>query len=829
MVAIGNTKTGRVVDEANSTSKPSDTITKRTRDTEKGQTIRRVTRRRIRPEDIAYSRRNEEADVPKCQHLVVIHGMCVNCCEAVSEDTTIHAPGFISNEIGLRMNKQYAADLERRELESLLTSRKLCLILDLDNTLLHASGVPVPQDLGVQVIELPCGEEHPWYFVENKCQSCSQHDTEHSSCRRDQCLCEFRRTQYGDINNDSTKSAMKALESCVVKAVLRGGSCTGGGVISYYKLRPGVLSFLKEMSHLFELYLYTMGTAEHADAALKILDPMRQWFANRVFTRGDGLNGVKCINRIFPNDRRMLIIVDDSEHAWPGMIDCLIKVHPYHYFPDISAHFIGLARPETLTKAMAAASAHCHFSPEVLTALHGYELFHPEIADIGEGPQLSGFDLSSSTETLSEALDKHSATRDPGGTEPSPLASHEAVEPTTVGSVIHDNLSRTVSSSSVSIFKHNVHSNRESFAVITHSSSELVTLDIDKKPTIEPLRATASSATQGNLTHLNLPTGLNPTTDPQCQDVCDLPFRQKKRNDDEPSKFMLPSPYIVRHFLYRKGSSSSLHQTTAVQHFGKHKDRNPKETYIKNLTEADKQLSYLGCMLRAIHRIYFRSWDCVVESTLEPRHCGAISDIFSQTGWMENIPDIAFVMRRIQSHTLQGVVLSASGLRSPAMPEFCGTDLAWWAQRLGAVIVELDGESRNPQRPYVTHLVCFADTDKLRWARAHKIFTPHLMWLEKALYTWRKPDETEFDFSSCAGRYMSLWDAPSNDHAVDSLYADIDELLFGRFFRLLKQSGDLAGCYAKVAGSHGDTDTEEGCNEDGNHSLYHDFFESLLE
>eukprot|EP00921_Rhytidocystis_pertsovi_P014286 GHVQ01023213.1.p2 GENE.GHVQ01023213.1~~GHVQ01023213.1.p2 ORF type:complete len:338 (+),score=36.07 GHVQ01023213.1:100-1014(+) len=229
MVAIGNTKTGRVVDEANSTSKPSDTITKRTRDTEKGQTIRRVTRRRIRPEDIAYSRRNEEADVPKCQHLVVIHGMCVNCCEAVSEDTTIHAPGFISNEIGLRMNKQYAADLERRELESLLTSRKLCLILDLDNTLLHASGVPVPQDLGVQVIELPCGEEHPWYFVENKCQSCSQHDTEHSSCRRDQCLCEFRRTQYGDINNDSTKSAMKALESCVVKAVLRGGSCTGGG------------------------------------------------------------------------------------------------------------------------------------------------------------------------------------------------------------------------------------------------------------------------------------------------------------------------------------------------------------------------------------------------------------------------------------------------------------------------------------------------------------------------------------------------------------------------------------------------------------------------
>nr|PIM02945.1 NLI interacting factor family phosphatase [Toxoplasma gondii COUG] len=95
--------------------------------------------------------------------------------------------------------------------------------------------------------------------------------------------------------------------------------------ITFFKLRPGCLDFLRRVSQTFELYMYTMGTALHAATALRILDPKRRFFGRRVFSRQDAVNGLKAIERIFPHDQKMVIVVDDLECMW-SYSPCCIKV-----------------------------------------------------------------------------------------------------------------------------------------------------------------------------------------------------------------------------------------------------------------------------------------------------------------------------------------------------------------------------------------------------------------------------------------------------------------------------------------------------------------------
>ncbi|KAK8949760.1 RNA polymerase II C-terminal domain phosphatase-like 3 [Platanthera guangdongensis] len=53
------------------------------------------------------------------------------------------------------------------------------------------------------------------------------------------------------------------------------------------KLRPGVWNFLEKASKIFELHLYTMGNKLYATEMAKVLDPTGTLFSGRVISRGD--------------------------------------------------------------------------------------------------------------------------------------------------------------------------------------------------------------------------------------------------------------------------------------------------------------------------------------------------------------------------------------------------------------------------------------------------------------------------------------------------------------------------------------------------------------
>ncbi|KAK1936870.1 protein phosphatase family protein [Babesia divergens] len=261
-----------------------------------------------------------------CNHSIVIHGLCINCCQAVEDHSQkrprnsspaaleLHAPeyeaggspgmvvpGFITSDNAVRVHASVSNEMELLEILNLLRKRKLCLVLDLDNTLIHSSCNKAPDDIDMPVIDM--------YSSSNGYKQ--EYDEEIENLRYE-----------NDLEN-----------SILITKTLNEVDCRY--FINYYKLRPGVYDFLRQASQMYELYLFTMGTRAHAHAALKILDPKGVYFGNRIFSRSEARNSVKSLSRIFPNYRNLLLILDDSEHIWensPG----IIKVHPYYYFPAMN-------------------------------------------------------------------------------------------------------------------------------------------------------------------------------------------------------------------------------------------------------------------------------------------------------------------------------------------------------------------------------------------------------------------------------------------------------------------------------------------------------------
>ncbi|TVU25237.1 hypothetical protein EJB05_27726, partial [Eragrostis curvula] len=123
------------------------------------------------------------------------------------------------------------------------------------------------------------------------------------------------------------------------------------------KLRPGIWNFLKKASKLFELHLYTMGNKLYATEMAKLLDHDKKLFAGRVISRGDD-----SVGEPFDSDDRVpkskdlegvlgmesaVVIIDDSIRVWPHNKHNLIVVERYMYFPCSRRQF-GLSGPSLL-------------------------------------------------------------------------------------------------------------------------------------------------------------------------------------------------------------------------------------------------------------------------------------------------------------------------------------------------------------------------------------------------------------------------------------------------------------------------------------------------
>ncbi|CAG8693107.1 13787_t:CDS:10, partial [Funneliformis mosseae] len=222
--------------------------------------------------------------IEPCLHSIQIHGLCALCGADITikdsngVDYTQRATiSMAHNVVGLTVSQTEAERLEKETSSRLLEARKLSLIVDLDQTLVHAT---VEQTV----------EE--WIKDEES------------------------------SNHPTTKDIHKF-------------TLPDGPSVYYIKLRPELKEFLRRVSEMYEPHIYTMGTRNYASAVANVIDPDNTIFNERILSRDEsGSMTEKNIRRLFPCDDSMVVVIDDRADVWTWSPN-LIKVHPYDFFVGI--------------------------------------------------------------------------------------------------------------------------------------------------------------------------------------------------------------------------------------------------------------------------------------------------------------------------------------------------------------------------------------------------------------------------------------------------------------------------------------------------------------
>ncbi|OQE41234.1 hypothetical protein PENCOP_c005G03751 [Penicillium coprophilum] len=255
-----------------------------------------------------------EIDEP-CAHEIQFGGLCAECGKDMTESSynteitdSMRAPISMAHDnVTLTVSEREATRVEEDAKRRLLASRRLTLVVDLDQTIIHATVDPT------------VGE---W------------------------------REDKQNPNHDAVKDVRQ------FQLIDDGPGMRGCWY--YIKLRPGLEEFLQNVAEIYELHIYTMGTRAYAQHIVDIIDPTRKLFGDRILSRDEsGSLTVKDLQRLFPVDTKMVVIIDDRGDIWRWSPN-LIKVSPYDFFVgigDINSSFlpkkedIGANKPQTEAKA----------------------------------------------------------------------------------------------------------------------------------------------------------------------------------------------------------------------------------------------------------------------------------------------------------------------------------------------------------------------------------------------------------------------------------------------------------------------------------------------
>ncbi|KAJ5918875.1 hypothetical protein N7454_010019 [Penicillium verhagenii] len=233
-----------------------------------------------------------------CAHEVQFGGMCAECGKDMTEASynteimdSFRAPIQMSHDnTTLTVSQREATRVEEDAKRRLLASRRLSLVVDLDQTIIHATVDPT----------------------------------------------------VGEWKEDKDNPNYEALKGVRQFRLVDDGPGMRG-CWYYIKLRPGLEDFLQNVAELYELHIYTMGTRAYAQHIADIVDPTRKLFGDRILSRDEsGSLTAKNLQRLFPVDTKMVVIIDDRGDVWRWNPN-LIKVSPYDFFVgigDINSSFL---------------------------------------------------------------------------------------------------------------------------------------------------------------------------------------------------------------------------------------------------------------------------------------------------------------------------------------------------------------------------------------------------------------------------------------------------------------------------------------------------------
>ncbi|ODN82478.1 RNA polymerase II subunit A domain phosphatase [Cryptococcus wingfieldii CBS 7118] len=272
-----------------------------------------------------------------CSHPVQLHGMCGVCGADLTAFNTSqagpsrHPGGFeiAHDSMGVTVSKNArfallsfeAQRLENLTRNALLDTRRLSLIVDLDQTIIHTTVDPTVAEWMEQIerqkerdAKTKAGERNP--------------NTEALDDVAKFQIADDLPAEYAKLKSKAGPGS-KPVES--------------GGRWYFTKPRPGLQKFLDEMSELYEMHVYTMGTRTYADAICQVIDPDGKIFGGRILSRDEsGSFSSKNLKRLFPTDTSMVVVIDDRSDVW-GDCPNLVKVVPYDFFlgiGDINSSFL---------------------------------------------------------------------------------------------------------------------------------------------------------------------------------------------------------------------------------------------------------------------------------------------------------------------------------------------------------------------------------------------------------------------------------------------------------------------------------------------------------
>lgn len=287
--------------------------------------------------------------IEPCKHGVQLGGLCCLCGKDMTDsdytgfsNTSRASIQMTHLANGPLVSLEEAQRIERETAQHLVSQRKLSLIVDLDQTIVHATVDPT--------VEEWITEGEAWEERQAKKSESAQNKEDSDGTVSDaddevnpnwEALKDVKKFRLGpealgqpSFRGPRSKGKEKAIDN--------------EGCMYYIKPRPGWKEFLEAMSAKYEMHVYTMGTRAYAEEVCAAIDPEGKYFGGRLLSRDEsGSLTQKSLQRLFPTDQSMVVIIDDRADVWEWSPN-LVKVIPYDFFVgigDINSAFLPKLNP----------------------------------------------------------------------------------------------------------------------------------------------------------------------------------------------------------------------------------------------------------------------------------------------------------------------------------------------------------------------------------------------------------------------------------------------------------------------------------------------------
>ena len=229
---------------------------------------------------VKYEENDKILILEKCKHEMFYYDLCSKCGYPKTEKDELMTFGFMKNTFSY--TKEKALSIEKTKVNDYLTAKKLILLLDLDNTILHCCSILLSPE---QFKNLK--EKYLKYF-----------------------------------SKIPIKNNLNRYDSILIK------------------FRPYLRTFFKNIKNKYEIFVYTQATEEYAKSIIQYVNINFEndiLSISRMMPRSlneEGFAENKSIKNVFPTQDKMILIIDDNKDVWKESGNNFIYIYPYRFFSE---------------------------------------------------------------------------------------------------------------------------------------------------------------------------------------------------------------------------------------------------------------------------------------------------------------------------------------------------------------------------------------------------------------------------------------------------------------------------------------------------------------